>query len=539
MERAGRAKVTAVATRERAPSTRSVGVSRSATILTTLLLAVALSPAAASAAPLTWTKQAAAIDGFKDANGISCPTPTLCVVMEEDGRIAVSTNPAADAPAWATYDLPATPLSSSGDPAWFEAVACRTAQLCMATSRLGDMFVANDPATKASWTKSVFANGPYYGRDIERLSCQTSAPCVGHDSGNRQMLITPAPEGGAGTWTADSFDYSFNTGDVSCMAGPVCIAASGPHMIHTTQPGGGADKWTVVNNVGNQFDGSAQRDTLDSVECAGNFCLAGGHGTAGKNGGLYWSTNPTGDVTAWSSFASFFREVSRLACSPSGERCVAWAADGPFIFDSTNPMGGKSAWSLANPAIANSYVGEVSCPDVSICFAISLSGYLSVGKDNFTGDTGQPISNPNPDPTPTPAPSGSPVPSPTPSPTPAPSIYAGIQFGTAPTGLDAGGNSMSMVIHSASDAQATIRILSTQPIVIISAKKKIETFGTAKATLKANVNTKVKIKLSKKAKRYFKRHAKVKVKIEVKATTPAGITKTTSKTTTIKRRKKG
>jgi hypothetical protein len=520
-------------------------VPRPLALLTLSLIAAALVPSAASAAPLSWSRASTAVDANHDANGISCPTATLCVVIENDGRLAVSTDPAAATPTWATFSLPAT--TDGSRPARFDAVTCPSAQLCLAISRLGDLFVATNPTSESSWTKSVFSSGQHYGRDIERLSCQPGAPCVGYDQANNEMVTTPTPAGGAEAWTADSFDFSFN-GDVSCKAGPLCIAGTGSAISHTTNPGGGADQWTTVTNIGNLFDGGPSRDPIDSVACAGTFCLAGGHGTAGHNGGLYWTTNPTGDAAAWSSFPSFFREVSRLACSPDGGRCVAWAADGPFIFDATNPMGGKSAWTLTNPAVSNDYVAEVSCPDVSICFAISLSGYFAVGKDGFTGDTGQPIPTPTPGdgqpPATTPpagtAPGGTVLPPLTPKPIMTPSIYAGTQFDTAPTQLDPNGSSLTLLLESASDAQATVRLLSTRPIVMIAAhqKRRVQAFGTAKVTLKANVPKKIKVKLTKKAKSYFKHHAKVKVKISVTATTPAGITKTTTKTTTIKRRRK-
>jgi hypothetical protein len=496
-------------------------------LLSVVVLAGLLAAPAAGAAPLGWTASTP-INAAGDANGIACPTPSLCVVAADNGQVSVSKNPAAAAPTWSTFDLP---VSTSGSvPADFVTVACPAADRCLASDREGDLFTSDNAASEASWKKHVFPVGPNYVRTLDRISCPSGGLCVAWDDGNRQMLTTTSPDSAAG-WQPDTFTYDVN--DVACTAAPTrCIAPSGSAIAHTTNPGGGFDTWTAVTHIGYCWpDLAPSCDTIEAVACLPAFCIAGGHGTAGKNGGLYWTDKPLGTASDWQVEPSFTSEVRNMACAPVGVRCVASTDDGQYVWDSTNPTGGKSAWSVTPHATTNGLIAQVSCPDEHTCFAAADSGFLSVGRDG-AGGGGTPGGGGGG------TPGGGGGPPVTPPPLTAPS-FNGASLGRIPSTLS--GNSLTLLLQSASDSMATVRIVSRRPLLVWISKKakaRVRTFGSAKTALKADVAKKVKVKLTKPARRYFKRHPKAKVRIIVTATSTTGVRKTTTKTATVKRSKR-
>jgi hypothetical protein len=507
-------------------------------LLTLALLAAALAPAAAAASPLTWSASTP-INAQGDANGISCPTASLCVVGADNGEVSVSTNPTATTPTWTAFTLPTT--SSSGFSSDLHTIACPSTTLCVTTAGVGNVFTSDDPVIEASWAKHVLPDGAHTNPPlISRLSCPSAGLCVGWDESNSTMLTTTSP---AGAWQADAFDYDVD--DVSCTAGPArCIAPSGSAIAHTTQPGGGFDKWTTVTHIGYCWpDLSPSCDTIEAVACVPSFCIAGGHGTAGKNGGLYWTDKPLGTASDWQTEPSFTTEVRNMACSPGGARCVASTDIGQYVWDSTNPTGGKTAWAVTPHATTNGLVAQVSCPDEHTCFLASDTGFLSVGRDGSTGGPGgggDPGGGAGGVGSPSPGGPGGPGGPGAGSPPLVIPPFPPTRVST-PSGLDSGGGSMTIVLRNASDSLATVRIVSRRPLLVWISKKakaRVRTFGTAKVRLKANVAKKVKVKLTKAAKRYFKRHAKVKLRVLVTTTSATGAKRTTTKNATVKRKKR-
>jgi hypothetical protein len=137
-----------------------------------------------------------------------------------------------------------------------------------------------------------------------------------------------------------------------------------------------------------------------------------------------------------------------MACAPVGVRCVASTDAGQYVWDSTNPTGGKSAWSVTPHATTHGLIAQVSCPDEHTCFAASDSGYLSVGRD---GSGGGPGAGGVPGGGGSPSPGGAPITQP---PLTAPS-FNGASVGRVPSTLNAGGGSLTLLLQSATGARKT------------------------------------------------------------------------------------
>ena len=154
----------------------------------------------------------------------------------------------------------------------------------------------------------------------------------------------------------------------------------------------GQQDWQV-----RQLTGEAGKVILFGISCPSpSMCVA-----VGGNNTLAASTNPTGDLSAWSvSYVglgpvptapnSTFngRQIRGVSC-PSPTLCVAVTFEG-LIYSSTNPTGGASAWKtvdLNGGGGPNTHMYGISCPTVSFCAASAGKG-LIVTSTNPTGDAG-------------------------------------------------------------------------------------------------------------------------------------------------------
>ena len=502
-------------------------------------------PATASAGHLTW----AASTSIADFHGrdIACPTASLCVAGGNDGKLAVSTNPTAATPTWNVFSLPVASSTTGGTTFYgdFTQVECPSATACIAAASIGgDIFTSTDPANQASWTKvhlsdGTFNNGSaHYSRSFASLTCATGK-CVGADSDNSQVVFSESPLGGDAAWIGGEA-WPFTPEQAACAPGNACIVTSGSKIYHSSNPGGMFNKWTSAGDVGEAWsDLPGSYDGLKAVTCSQTgVCLAGGSGTAGHGPGLYATSNALGDSTAWTHISDFTGAIDEMTCSAVGTRCLVWSYFGRYIWDTTDPAAtSKTAWAYTLPAVSPGQIEGASCPDDTICFAVTNGGGFGVGTDGYTGGGGptDPGSGGGPgDTTPPPPPPT------TGSDQPPSQPYGGASLGSNPKSLDSGNGSLTLYLTSASDAQATVRITSSKPLVDYRAlpkksKGKIQTLGTAKTSLKAGKKTTVKVKLSSKAKKYFKKKKKLAVVITITSTdTKTGVKKTTTKKVTLK-----
>ena len=206
-----------------------------------------------------------------------------------------------------------------------------------------------------------------------------------------------APASAAGTlaWSSPQlgdhqppFAQATDFGGVSCLAGSLCVAVGGGHVVASTDPTGGFAVWTgdVV------FSEPGRSGYLGAVSCASaSLCVAGGLGT-----GLVVSTNPTGGAGAWRQTVPLpASRVAGVSC-PSANLCVAAVTTlvggrlgpeptGAEILTSTDPTGGASAWKVATVGNEPGGLDNVTCPSVSLCVAGDASGNIVTSTDPTGG----------------------------------------------------------------------------------------------------------------------------------------------------------
>lgn len=98
------------------------------------------------------------------------------------------------------------------------------------------------------------------------------------------------------------------------------------------------------------------------------------------------STNPTGGRRAWTLGAiGHSGDITTISC-PTTSMCVASGADELVdgFYVSTDPAGGAATWSFGGVAFG-SQISSVSCPSVALCVAVDQSGDVMTSADPAGG----------------------------------------------------------------------------------------------------------------------------------------------------------
>src|SRR5207248_3859622 len=134
--------------------------------------------------------------------------------------------------------------------------------------------------------------------------------------------------------------------------------------VASTDPTGGAGKWTVAN-----VDGT---HVLRGVSCPStSLCVA-----VDDTGNVLTSTDPT-DGTSWTPSNVDASNVLFAVSCASSSLCVAVDVPG-HVVTTTNPTGGPAAWTVTTVAGAARFYG-VSCPSSSLCVAVDSGGNVATG----------------------------------------------------------------------------------------------------------------------------------------------------------------
>jgi hypothetical protein len=121
------------------------------------------------------------IDRLHTLRGVSCPTASLCVAVDDAGNALTSTNPGGGAAAWGTAPI---------DPGHaLNAITCPSAGLCVAVDSAGNVLSSTDPgAPTAAWSLAhVDAASGIGGAPVQLtgVSCPSETFCaLADDAGN-------------------------------------------------------------------------------------------------------------------------------------------------------------------------------------------------------------------------------------------------------------------------------------------------------------------------------------------------------------------
>lgn len=310
-------------------------------------------------------------------DGLDCPSISLCVAVDNDGRVLSSTDPSGGARRWRSADVDGRKS--------LIAISCPSASVCVAVDGDGNAVTTGDPPGPASaWTvalvdSSITEPSSYGGgRDLLRgVSCPSVSFCVAADSvGN--IVYSDDPTGGLGAWALihvdDNSDYGCAGGGLTCQAplmGVSCPTAAlctavdfTGSILQTTAPTGPLAWPSRPAGVGGP-------QSLWSVSCPTTSLCATVNGTSG-------------DAVSWNPVAGSRLTTHRLPidafgiwCS-SASLCLASGegANGTAeLVGSTDPAAKSSVWDVTDFGD----ITAVSCPTKSVCLGADDEGQLIVG----------------------------------------------------------------------------------------------------------------------------------------------------------------
>jgi hypothetical protein len=180
--------------------------------------------------------------------GISCPSAQVCVALRygiggafNDNGIDVSTNPAGGTSAWSE-------VVNDGAGTAFDAVSCPSISLCVVVDQDGSFLASTRLTSERSWN----------GFDIDRhneltgISCPALNLCVAVDFfGN--VITTHRPTSRQWQVSRRVDGYNPLTG-VSCASSSWCVAVDAVgNVLTSTDPAGGAHAWRITRGVDHGF----------------------------------------------------------------------------------------------------------------------------------------------------------------------------------------------------------------------------------------------------------------------------------------------
>lgn len=285
---------------------------------------------------------------------VACPSVSLCVAFDSEGRVATSTDPALPT-AWKVANVGGEPLGLS----------CPSVSLCVGVGlfRTGELLLSTNPSGGAgAWRVVSVASGV----DPAAISCPSPSLCVAGGQFNGDVLTSTDPAGSGRTWRVAHVDRSASVLGMSCPAVTLCVAADDAgNVLSSTNPDGGVSAWHIVH-VTKMPSGHA------GVSCASvTLCVAV------EEGNLLTSTNPTGPPSAWRvNTVDALGLVASLSC-PSPSLCAAGDIFGGAA-TTTDPAAGPRGWKLERVDGTNA-INAVSCPSVNLCVAVDESGNVVIG----------------------------------------------------------------------------------------------------------------------------------------------------------------
>jgi hypothetical protein len=315
-------------------------------ILVFLGTACALSPSAAEAAGLTWSKPVRVATAPLES--LSCPATTFCAAGSSVD-VFTTTTPGAAKPLWAAHAAGGSAAPIIGEMA---TISCAGRSLCVAAdfNGPGEAVASTDPLApgRTHWKQlDDGPPGPFLAYGLLGLSCPTTSLCVGGDGNGGQIETTLHPVSTTDPWSIEEIPHG----------GYYCYAGGG------VQP-------TMCSSQ------------IDAIDCpSASLCVS-----MDSSGVLDTSTDPAAAPSVWvrtpllsDYFAPSYDELAaQMSCPTAGFCAVVFDPTGQ-VFTSTDPTGGLAAWHATT--LKDRYVQAISCASTQLCAAVDAAGYALVSTD--------------------------------------------------------------------------------------------------------------------------------------------------------------
>jgi hypothetical protein len=211
---------------------------------------------------------------------VSCASTSLCVAAGGAGTVAVSTDPTGGPGAWDTYQVPTSVPEICGKygpgtycQANLTGISCPSRSLCVAVddpgNSTGDIIASANPVGGVSTWKTTPLD-TRRGGGLMGVSCPTASLCAAVDYAD-SLFTSRAPGAGASAWRMTNIAFhvphAYHVPEISC--GSICVETVGDAAATSTDPTGGSSTWTVTH-----IDSRSPR-SLNAVSCTtSSDCVA-------------------------------------------------------------------------------------------------------------------------------------------------------------------------------------------------------------------------------------------------------------------------
>ncbi|MDE3132109.1 MAG: hypothetical protein KGL16_13240, partial [Acidobacteriota bacterium] len=136
--------------------------------------------------------------GLTGVNGLSCPSASLCVGVDDAGAVLRTSRPMGPASGWRRTVQPAlsatAPEALTG-PTGLHSVSCPTVTFCAAVGPQDQLLTSSTPGTAALWRVTTLPfvleeSAGTFTEDLGQIWCTSSALCVSTGSSNRLFVST-------------------------------------------------------------------------------------------------------------------------------------------------------------------------------------------------------------------------------------------------------------------------------------------------------------------------------------------------------------
>ncbi|HEY1286503.1 MAG TPA: hypothetical protein VGF04_10470 [Solirubrobacterales bacterium] len=329
-------------------------------------------------------------------SGVSCPTDSLCVVAGSQNTLVVSETPTGPIGKWRVVNPP-YPIGPGktcvkGEPdcyapkAGLRGVSCPSPTFCVVVSYDGFVYASTNPTGGGNaWSASVMPERQGGNMHPTSVSCPTPSLCVAVSGGYRaagRVLTSTDPI--SGNWQVAQLGNPLDLRGVSCGTPNLCVAVAREGRIFvSTDPTGGASAWRAVGSPGGPGD-------LEGVSCVSTLLCAAGN----QSGNVLTSTDPDVPAASWGEAnAGGSVQITDVSC-PTAQRCVAVDNNGD-VLTSTTPTGGPGSWHFENlnpffpteeregQPPRNALFGA-SCASTSLCALVGADGHIYTSTDPFS-----------------------------------------------------------------------------------------------------------------------------------------------------------
>lgn len=258
-------------------------------------------------------------------NDVSCAATGFCAAVGVDSFVATSSRPVGAGAAWAVTDLGLTSDGTDGhEPDELLAVGCASASLCAAASfsNARNLIVSLDPSASVPVWRPHSVGSIRGGSLFYAVACPAVSLCVAAGTFGTVAISTDAGAHWRRTYVAApnarNGSLTPSIEDISCPTTSFCAAVDDRRTVITTRDAtGGGRSWHRVR--------LRHSDRLAAISCASaSLCVA-----LDRRGRALTSTRPAGAASGWKALP-IAQPLSRVSCA-TNRLCLLVTRSGELI----------------------------------------------------------------------------------------------------------------------------------------------------------------------------------------------------------------